>query len=64
MRKIVLFIAMSLDGYIADRQGGVGWLAGQGEQGGEGFYEEFVRDMDTVVMGGNTYRQITEELSP
>ena len=30
MRKISLFIAMSLDGYIADSKGGVGWLNGQG----------------------------------
>ena len=29
MRRTVLFIAMSLDGYIADQAGGVGWLEGQ-----------------------------------
>ena len=29
MRKAVLYIAMSIDGYIADGNGGVGWLNGQ-----------------------------------
>ena len=31
MRKISLYIAMSLDGYIADNKGGVNWLKGQDE---------------------------------
>ena len=29
MKKTVLFIAMSLDGYLADAHGGTGWLEGQ-----------------------------------
>ena len=33
LRNVILFIAMSLDGYIADRDGGVGWLNGQGDGG-------------------------------
>lgn len=28
MRKVILFIAISLDGYIADSNSGVGWMAG------------------------------------
>lgn len=65
MRKTVLYIAMSLDGYIADKDGGVGWLAGQddGEDAGNS-YAEFTKKVDTVVMGWNTYHQITTELSP
>lgn len=65
MRKSVLFIAMSLDGYLARRDGGVDWLSGQDPADpGIDFYSEFIRSADTVVMGWNTYRQITEELSP
>ena len=37
MRKTVLYIAMSLDGYIADENGGVGWL--EGYSGIEGSWE-------------------------
>jgi len=62
---VVLFIAMSLDGYIADIHGGTGWLEGQAS--GENdmvSYEEFIQDIDTVIMGANTYRQLVTELSP
>ncbi len=65
MREVILFIAMSLDGYIADSKGGVDWLVGQGDGDESGkVYSNFVKDVDTVLMGWNTYRQITEELSP
>lgn len=64
MRIITLFIAMSLDGYIADARGEVDWLQGQEEtQGGVDSYSEFIREIDTVVMGWNTYEQIVTELS-
>lgn len=65
MRKAVLFIAMSLDGYIADRGGNVDWLGGQ-DSGVENMdvYSEFVRDIDTILMGWNTYHQVTTRLSP
>ena len=37
MRRIVLYIAMSLDGYLADSAGGVDWLTGQDPAwGGDG----------------------------
>lgn len=65
MRKVILYIAMSLDGYIADRKGNVDWLAGQDDAGEQiDTYGAFINEVDTVVMGWNTYRQITTELSP
>lgn len=43
MRKISLFIAMSLDGYIADSKGGVNWLKDQGENDNtNNSYSEFI----------------------
>lgn len=65
MKKIKLFIAMSLDGYIADCNGSVNWLVGQGNDDDNiDAYSEFVKEIDTVVMGWNTYNQIVTELSP
>lgn len=64
-RKIHLFIAMSLDGYIADSKGGVDWLKGQGNDSETiDTYSEFVKNIDTILMGQNTYHQIVTELSP
>ena len=65
MRKTVLYIAMSLDGYVADNKGGVEWLHGDGsEPESMGTYFDFYETIDTIVMGYNTYHQITTELSP
>lgn len=64
-RKVILYIAVSLDGYIADEAGSVDWLAGQDNtyQGDYG-YGEFEKQVDTVIMGYRTYWQITTQLSP
>ncbi len=64
MRKVILFIAMSLDGYIADQYGKVDWLAGLDRQKDAiDTFEEFVKNIDTVIMGWKTYHQIITELS-
>ena len=64
MRKTALYIGMSLDGYIADPNGGVDWMTGQDESAENGdSYENFIKTVDTVIMGWNTYHQITTELS-
>lgn len=65
MRRIVLYIAMSLDGYLADSAGGVDWLTGQDPAwDGDGGYSDFIRTVDTVIMGRRTYDQVTTQLSP
>lgn len=64
MRSVILFIAMSLDGYIADKEGGVGWLEEYSKEGEADTYSAFQEHVDTVVMGWNTYHQIITELSP
>jgi dihydrofolate reductase len=65
MRKVVLFIAMSLDGYIASPDGGIDWLAGEDAASSDsGSYERFVAGVSDVVMGYNTYHQLTTELMP
>ncbi len=65
MRKVIVYIATSLDGYIADVNGGVGWLTGDGsESENVGSYPEFIKSVDTVILGHKTYHQIVTELSP
>lgn len=65
MRKVVLYIAMSLDGFIADAEGKVSWIKGDDEnQINPEHYDEFISKIDTVIIGYKTYKQIVEELSP
>jgi dihydrofolate reductase len=54
MRRIRLFIASSLDGYIADKKGNVDWLFTDKDYG----YSEFFNQIDTLIMGNKTYQQI------
>ena len=51
-----VFIATSLDGYIARKDGGLDWLPeGHGEPHG---YEEFFASVDAVVIGRGTYETV------
>lgn len=65
MKKVVLYIAMSLDGYITDSQKTVDWIKGQDDNAEMlDTYSAFFETIDTVIMGKRTYEQITKELSP
>lgn len=59
--KIILNLAISLDGYIADENGGFDWIVGDGNNTlntkNKWDYSEFLGDIDIVVMGKNCYDQ-------
>lgn len=64
-RKVILYIAISLDGFIADINGEIDWLGGQDSSyKGDYGYSNFLKNIDTVIMGMNTYKQIVKKLSP
>ncbi len=64
MRNSVLYIAISIDGYVADINGGVDWLSGENpEMNDPSGYENFINSIDTVLLGHKTYHQIATELA-
>lgn len=56
MGKLKLFIASSLDGYIARPDGSADWLFTDGDYG----YHEFYNSIGTVLMGRKTYDKVLE----
>jgi dihydrofolate reductase len=55
--KVSVYIATSLDGFIARRNGDIDWLSGG--QGGEDYgYAAFMSTVDQIVMGRNTYEKV------
>jgi dihydrofolate reductase len=56
--KVILFIAISLDGYIADKEGGVGWLDAFDLEGEDYGYHAMLNRLGAIVMGAATYRQV------
>lgn len=64
-REIILYIAASIDGYIAEPNGSIDFLGGGIELVEEDTsYQELMEKIDTVVMGRTTYDQVVNELSP
>ena len=59
MRKIVLYIAVSLDGKIARPDGSVDWLDKIPNPGNLDYgYSDFYKSFDTTLQGYNTYQTI------
>jgi dihydrofolate reductase len=53
MRKIKLYIASSLDSFIAGKNGSIDWLFRDADYG----YTEFYNSIDTILVGRKTYEQ-------
>jgi dihydrofolate reductase len=61
-RKVILFIAASLDGYIATQDEDLSFLSIVQKEGEDYGYEKFIRNVDTVIMGRKTYDWIMKEV--
>lgn len=59
MRKLSLYIASSIDGYIARPDGAVDWLEEfpNPDEPDMGYFE-FIKHVDTLLFGAKTYRQV------
>lgn len=59
MRKIILYIAISLDGYIATKDDGLDWLINfPNDEETDYGYDQFYEKVSTIIMGKSTYRVI------
>ena len=57
-RKVCLFIAMSLDGYIARPDGDISFLDEMNQEGEDYGYSAFIETVDTVILGRKTYEKL------
>jgi len=53
-----VFIAVSLDGYIARPDGGIDWLLSRDDPAEDHGYDAFIADKDMIVMGRGSYEQV------
>jgi len=62
MRKTSLFIAMSLDGYIAKPNDDLSFLKMVEKEGEDYGYTEFTANIDTIILGRKTYDYVLKEI--
>lgn len=58
MKKVIVYIAMSLDGYIAGKNDDLSFLSLVEEAGEDYGYSDFIQHIDTVVMGRKTFDKV------
>lgn len=56
--KVSVFIAASLDGFIARKNGDIDWLPTESADGEDYGYAEFMSAVDAIVMGRNSFEKV------
>jgi dihydrofolate reductase len=59
-RKVILYLAASLDGFIATKEHKLDWLF-EVEGDGDNGYSKFAETVDTVLIGRTTYDWVMEQ---
>jgi dihydrofolate reductase len=62
MRKLSVFIATSLDGYIAKPNDDLSFLKSVEKEGEDYGYAEFTATIDTIILGRKTYDHVLKEI--
>lgn len=62
MRKLSLFIAVSLDGYIAKPNDDLSFLKLVEKEGEDYGYAAFTENIDTIILGRKTYDYVLKEI--
>ncbi|MCX6180652.1 MAG: dihydrofolate reductase family protein [Bacteroidetes bacterium] len=57
-RKVILYISMSLDGYIATKDNSLDFLSMVEQEGEDYGYNAFVKSVDAVIIGRKTYEKV------
>lgn len=52
-----VFIATSLDGYIAKLDGGIDWLLSRDDPSEDHGYNDFIKDIDGLIMGRGSFEK-------
>ncbi len=60
MRKVILYIAQSIDGFIEDSDGAIDFLDCVAKEGEDYGYEEFNKTIDTIIVGRKTYQKVLQ----
>ena len=59
-RELILYISMSLDGFIATEEDDLSWLSAVEKEGEDYGYSAFNETVDTYIVGRITYEKVLE----